>query len=303
MRAVRAAPRATLAPGGAPQPQPRRAAPSPAAAPHAPAAPSPSPHAPAAPLPRRAALAALAAPLLALALRPGSARAASLFGPRAVDASAPLSPPAPGSVAAKEVSSTDALAALLDGREALADAAAIRGAEGGKRLRLRHAHTHAGKRETNNIRTPRAHALTPHAPPPRTRTRARTRRGRLPALSATVQTMSAFLPAAVAAATASSPDAVTPLASEAQLDAVGRVLVGASTVVQMERIGREREFEDAEIPQARAKKRGDRFSHTPAHAPFNSGLRPKGASADLAAWSPMVSRVHTCARVSCGRLC
>jgi hypothetical protein len=171
MRAVRAAPRATLAPGGAPQPPPRRAAPSPAAAPHTPP-PSPSPHAPAAPLPRRAALAALSAPLLALALRPGSARAASLFGPRAVDASVPLSPPAPGSVAAKEVSSTDALAALLDGREALADAAAIRGAEGGKRLRLRHANTHG---KAGNIQHSHTHALTHSRPTHPRHAHARTR--------------------------------------------------------------------------------------------------------------------------------
>ncbi len=66
-------------------------------------------------------------------------------------------------------------------------------------------------------------------------------RERLPALSATAQTMTALLPAAVAAADASAaPSAET----------VGRVLVGARTVVTMDRIGRERVFEDDEIPQA-----------------------------------------------------
>ena len=58
--------------------------------------------------------------------------------------------------------------------------------------------------------------------------------------------MSALLPAAVAAATSMEGD------ETARADAVGRVLVGASTVVQMDRIARDREFEDAEIPQARA---------------------------------------------------
>ena len=52
--------------------------------------------------------------------------------------------------------------------------------------------------------------------------------------------MTALLPAAVAAAdAAAAPDAET----------VGRVLVGARTVVTMDRIGRERAFEDDEIPQ------------------------------------------------------
>ena len=67
------------------------------------------------------------------------------------------------------------------------------------------------------------------------------RRERLPALSATVTTMTALLPAAVAAADA---------AAAPSAETVGRVLVGARTVVTMDRIGRERVFEDREIPQA-----------------------------------------------------
>jgi hypothetical protein len=65
--------------------------------------------------------------------------------------------------------------------------------------------------------------------------------------------MSALLPAAVAAATpATAPDAPADTSADAaRLDAVGLVLVGASTVVTMDRIGRERVFEDSEIPQAR----------------------------------------------------
>ena len=53
--------------------------------------------------------------------------------------------------------------------------------------------------------------------------------------------MTALLPAAVAGASPeNAPDAET----------VGRVLVGARTVVTMDRIGRERVFADDEIPQA-----------------------------------------------------
>ena len=53
--------------------------------------------------------------------------------------------------------------------------------------------------------------------------------------------MTALLPAAVAAADA---------AAQPSADTVGKVLVGARTVVTMDAIRREREFADDEIPQA-----------------------------------------------------
>lgn len=55
--------------------------------------------------------------------------------------------------------------------------------------------------------------------------------------------MTALLPAAVALSDAGT----TPVSA----DTVGLLLVGASVVVTMDRIGRERVFEDAEIPQVR----------------------------------------------------
>jgi hypothetical protein len=241
-RMARAPPRCALVPHAA---QPRRQA---AAAPPAPApAPAPPPLA----LPRRAALAALVAAPAALLAHADAARAATMFGPRAVQA-AKGAQPAPtlstGPLEARDVSPVAALAALLDGREALQDAAAIRGAEGGKRVRLRRAALARAR-----VSRPCAAADAPR------------RRNRLPALSAAVQNMSAFLPAAVAladsAAAAAAPGAEAADAaaappppqgasdSDARLDTVGTLLVGASTVVTMDRIGRERAFEDAEIPQ------------------------------------------------------
>ena len=69
-----------------------------------------------------------------------------LFGPRAF--AEPAAAPADGaavmtSATASAVTPSDAVVGLLDGRDALADAARVRGAQGGKRLRLRRAHSSA----------------------------------------------------------------------------------------------------------------------------------------------------------------
>lgn len=104
-----------------------------------------SPAAPAGPHRRGA----LAVAVLSLLLAPPPATAGKLFGPSSLlSAPAPAAslPPPPTAVLARDVAPAAAVAALLDGRDALAEAATLKGAVSGRRARLLRAARSAGMR-------------------------------------------------------------------------------------------------------------------------------------------------------------
>ena len=152
---------------------------------------------------------------LVLAL-PSPADSAPLFGPRAVKELSPSAAPeqTPADAVrtlALATSPADAVAALLNGRDALLGASRVVGAAEGKRALLI---------------------------------------SKLPRMSSAVQVMTAVLPV-VFDATLDGGDAASPLVTDqaAREGAYEDVLIGAKNVVLMSRIAQEREFTDEEVPQ------------------------------------------------------